>query len=141
MHRGVQAIGVLVAGLLVVVVSWPRWTLVPDVGLDYSWVLGLAWAEDLGLRWGSEVIFTYGPLGYTLAPMAFSWSQIFWASAVFVATTAATLCFAVSSARVRLEGRPNLALLVGALATAVAVSTSPAGIFLCKCSPHPVLTG
>jgi hypothetical protein len=126
----VQAIGLLVAGLLVVVASWPRWTLVPDVGLDYSWVLGLAWAEELGLHWGSEVVFTYGPLAYTLAPMAFSWSQVFSAALLFVGTVATTLYFAVESARTNLDLPAPIALLAGALGTTVAVSTSPAGLFL-----------
>ena len=36
----------------------------PSVGLDSSWNGGLAMAVHDGLRWGSEIVFTYGPLGF-----------------------------------------------------------------------------
>lgn len=32
--------------------------------LDPSWTMGLRWASMHGLRWGSDIAFTYGPLGY-----------------------------------------------------------------------------
>jgi hypothetical protein len=36
----------------------------PSVGLDSSWNGGLAMAVHDGLQWGSEIVFTYGPLGF-----------------------------------------------------------------------------
>jgi hypothetical protein len=36
----------------------------PTVGLDASWNAGLSMAVHEGLRWGSEIVFTYGPLGF-----------------------------------------------------------------------------
>lgn len=45
----------------------------PLDGLDGSWVLALNWAVKSGLRWGSDIVFTYGPY-YFLAekgPMFF----------------------------------------------------------------------
>ena len=36
----------------------------PSVGLDSSWNGGLAMAVHEGLQWGSEIVFTYGPLGF-----------------------------------------------------------------------------
>ena len=36
----------------------------PSVGLDSSWNGGLAMAVEDGLRWGSQIVFTYGPLGF-----------------------------------------------------------------------------
>ncbi|MDC8016216.1 hypothetical protein [Tahibacter soli] len=32
--------------------------------LDPSWTMVLRWASMHGLRWGSDIVFTYGPLGY-----------------------------------------------------------------------------
>lgn len=32
--------------------------------LDPSWTMVLRWASMHGLRWGSDIAFTYGPLGY-----------------------------------------------------------------------------
>ena len=40
----------------------------PDLGIDSSWCAVLAWAHQAGLRFGHDVVFTYGPLGYLLAP-------------------------------------------------------------------------
>ncbi|HEU4393352.1 MAG TPA: hypothetical protein VFR04_06925 [Solirubrobacterales bacterium] len=36
----------------------------PSVGLDSSWNGGLAMAVHDGMQWGSEIVFTYGPLGF-----------------------------------------------------------------------------
>jgi hypothetical protein len=36
----------------------------PIVGLDSSWNGGLAMAVKDGLQWGSQIVFTYGPLGF-----------------------------------------------------------------------------
>lgn len=37
--------------------------------LDPSWTMVLGWASRHGLRWGSDIAFTYGPLGW-LYPLA-----------------------------------------------------------------------
>lgn len=39
-----------------------------ETGLDPSWVLGVNLASQHGLRFGSDLLFTYGPLGYLLVP-------------------------------------------------------------------------
>ncbi|UXI69216.1 hypothetical protein [Tahibacter amnicola] len=38
-------------------------------GLDPSWTVVLAWAFENKLRWGQDIVFTYGPLGF-LHPIA-----------------------------------------------------------------------
>ncbi|MGB7686542.1 MAG: hypothetical protein WBL45_12270 [Solirubrobacterales bacterium] len=40
----------------------------PSVGLDVSWNGGLAMAIRDQLQWGTEIIFTYGPLGFLTGP-------------------------------------------------------------------------
>lgn len=52
------------------VLFWPHWTLVAGAGLDSGWIAGLIWAGDLGLRWGPDVIYTYGPLALLDFPQA-----------------------------------------------------------------------
>jgi len=35
-----------------------------QAGLDPSWMLGLNWVRNIGVQWGNDFIFTYGPLYY-----------------------------------------------------------------------------
>jgi hypothetical protein len=51
-------------GGLVALLSWKPQFGMPGVGLDASWNAGLQMAADRGLEFGSEVVFTYGPLGF-----------------------------------------------------------------------------
>jgi hypothetical protein len=51
-------------GLLVALLGWRVGMTPPSVGLDSSWNGGLAMAVHDGLQWGSEIVFTYGPLGF-----------------------------------------------------------------------------
>src|SRR5579859_66878 len=39
-----------------------------DLGADASWSAVLQWAHIHGLQFGTQIVFTYGPLGYLLAP-------------------------------------------------------------------------
>lgn len=39
----------------------------PTSGLDPSWRMVIGYALGHGLQWGTDLIFTYGPLGYLLA--------------------------------------------------------------------------
>jgi hypothetical protein len=40
----------------------------PDLGADSGWSGVLNWAHDHGAQFGTDLIFTYGPLGYLVAP-------------------------------------------------------------------------
>jgi hypothetical protein len=51
-------------GLVVALLGWQISFQTPGAGLDPSWNAGLAMAVDQGLRFGKEVVFTYGPLGF-----------------------------------------------------------------------------
>jgi hypothetical protein len=51
-------------GALVAVLGWRVGMNPPSVGLDSSWNGGLAMAVHDGLQWGSQIVFTYGPLGF-----------------------------------------------------------------------------
>lgn len=50
--------------LAIAVLSWPSPSIEPIPGLDGSWMIGLQLAFHDGLNYGSDVVFTYGPLGF-----------------------------------------------------------------------------
>lgn len=60
--RGVFA--VLGWGVLLAILSYRTRNLVPVPGLDPSWQAGLHLSARQELDWGSDLGFTYGPLGY-----------------------------------------------------------------------------
>jgi hypothetical protein len=65
-----DAAGVLVATALVAILYFPSWPLVSSASLDESWRLGLSLAHSLGLQWGTDVVFTFGPLYFLDFPLA-----------------------------------------------------------------------
>jgi hypothetical protein len=56
--------------LALTALSWPFTYVKGGAGLDNSWVVGLSLAVAHGLAFGRQVIFTYGPLGFSLVPAA-----------------------------------------------------------------------
>lgn len=52
------------AGLLFLIATVRFGGSVAGDELDPSWTMVLRWASLHGLRWGSDIAFTYGPLGY-----------------------------------------------------------------------------
>ena len=61
-------IGLLLTALALALMSWPYLSLEPDVGLDPSWRTGLHMAFEQGLDAGTQVLFSYGPLGFLRVP-------------------------------------------------------------------------
>ncbi len=51
-------------GVIVALLGWKIAMNPPTVGLDSSWNGGLSMAIHDGLQWGSDIVFTYGPLGF-----------------------------------------------------------------------------
>jgi hypothetical protein len=62
--------------VLIVIAAWPAWQLGAQAGLDWSWYTGLVLAHVDGLRFGREVGYTYGPLGYLVTASAISRSGL-----------------------------------------------------------------
>ena len=56
-------------GLVLFVVTWPVGSLAPVPGLDYSFVAGLHMAAHEHLQFGTQVVGTYGPLGFLAYPV------------------------------------------------------------------------
>lgn len=55
-------------GALIGLLTWPISSIAPGVGPDPSWVTGLYLAFEHGFHFGTEVVFTYGPLGFLEVP-------------------------------------------------------------------------
>jgi hypothetical protein len=53
-----------VLGAIVALMTWRVGMNPPAPGLDASWNAGLAMAVEDGLRFGKDVVFSYGPLGF-----------------------------------------------------------------------------
>jgi hypothetical protein len=65
-------------GLIVALLSWQIGFQTPGPGVDPSWNAGLAMAAENGLRFGREVVFTYGPLGFLGSRLAFFGGLAVW---------------------------------------------------------------
>jgi hypothetical protein len=125
-RRPIDALVVAAVGILVAILYAPVWQLVPGFGLDPSWRLGISWAFDLGYSWGSDIVFPYGPLGWTIDPMAFAPDQVVIALLVHVAAAMATLLVADVLAREQLQLSRWSALGLAAVVTALCLMASSA---------------
>lgn len=63
------AVAVPVIALLVFSLTWTGRLYDPDHGLDASWQNALYAADHLHLHFGSQFVFTYGPLGFLMFPI------------------------------------------------------------------------
>jgi len=130
-------------GVLIVLVSWQRFPIIPGVGLDPSWRLVLQLAADERLHWGTELIFNYGPLGFLDFPLvAVTWAAILSAlflvamrialavSILWIARRRLGLPIAVIMAyvTVSLSGGVQAAVLVAFIWCAVAIAEDPPGL-------------
>jgi hypothetical protein len=60
--------GIWIAGVVVAILTWQVVVPLPVPGPDQSWMAGLYMALRHGKDFGSEIIFTYGPLGFLSWP-------------------------------------------------------------------------
>ncbi len=60
----------VVVSLAVLVLSWPM-RIAQPLTVDLSWRVGLQQAAADGLRFGQDIMFTYGPLGFLAIPTPF----------------------------------------------------------------------
>jgi len=58
-------------GIVIAAVTWPIFSIAPGSGPDASWQAGLYLAHSEGLRFGTEFVFTYGPLGFLQVPVLY----------------------------------------------------------------------
>lgn len=63
-----------IASAVLTLVTWPQAMGLAGAGLDFSWMGGLYMAANEGKHFGTEVVFTYGPLGFLDWPaLWFNW--------------------------------------------------------------------
>jgi hypothetical protein len=58
-----------IATPILMALTWPVASTDPTAGLDASWRLALHLGAEQGLDPGSDLVFTYGPLGYLSVPL------------------------------------------------------------------------
>lgn len=69
--------GIWITAAAVTLLAWPLAIAVPSAGLDASWMGGLYMAAHDGKDFGTEIVFTYGPLGFLAWPVLwFSWLAV-----------------------------------------------------------------
>jgi hypothetical protein len=106
-------------GLVVALLGWQIGMRPPGVGLDPSWNAGLAMGVDQGLHWGTEVVFTYGPLGFLQ-------TQLVWFSGQAVlAFLYSSVVFVVFSIGLVWALRRRLPLVLACVAAFVVVAILP----------------
>lgn len=109
----------VVAGVLfaVAILSWHYQGIQPEPGLDPSWQAALHLGLKYRMPFGSQLVFTYGPLGFLGFPAPWYTPAAFLALA-FVATIHVAYCatvFFVARRRLGLWPSALLALLFGAI--------------------------
>lgn len=109
-----------VVGSVIGLCTWPIGSLQPyAIGLDPSWVVALHLAARSGLAYGSDIVFTYGPLGFLGYPQPY----LAWTSALALAFTGGVhlaACIGMFHLARQATGAPIAAVLVGASALVLA---------------------
>lgn len=120
----VIALGLIAA----VILSCPWGQRLPASGLDQGWMLGLSWARDLHLHFGSDLLFTYRPWGWLAAPVLLGVGPLI-AAGLFSLAAVCALWWAVTSSFLA-EGRGTLgtalSTVAGAIVTPVVFAASGA---------------
>jgi hypothetical protein len=103
----------------VALLAWHVGMNAPGPGLDPSWNGGLAMAVDDGLRFGREIVFSYGPLGFLQSPYIW-FSDLGVLAFLFQAAIYVGFCLALVAALAR-----ALPLLPSAVIAFVLIGTLP----------------
>jgi quinohemoprotein ethanol dehydrogenase len=64
-----RAILAALAGLYVLLAAFPELPVTLGKGVDKNWMYGVNLAHAMGLRFGRDLVFTFGPLAYLTSPM------------------------------------------------------------------------
>ena len=112
-----------IALAIVAVAAWTPVYFDPAAGLDPSWHGGLYMAAERGLDHGTEIVFTYGPLGFLAIGGAEVWSGgLAVLAMLFQGSLFVLLCAVLLYAMQRAFGLPLAALLTFA---ALVIVTGP----------------
>ena len=113
--RALRLVGVVALGLVCVPIITPT---ALDL-LDGSWVLANSWAHIEELHWGSDLAYTYGPLGFLRSPVPFGPTLVAGGIAFWVGSAVLTVW-----ATIRLLGTGPAAWLVAFLTASLASTVS-----------------
>ncbi len=105
-------------GTAIAVLTWPISSIKPAAGLDPSWVAGLYMAAERGLDAGTQIVFTYGPLGFLGLPNLF---EVWPARLAFVWTALVQIAYCMA---LLWGARRAFGVLIG-LAVTVCVAANP----------------
>jgi hypothetical protein len=109
----------IAVAVVITILTWPITRLDGPVGLDASWIAALHLAARDGLRFGHDIVFTYGPLGFLGLPQPqFGTTSVLAAVVVFAITSGTWLLVLLSLARM-------LPIAVAAALTLVIASSGP----------------
>lgn len=70
-HENLRRLLYWVPVVYLMVAHFPGWYAPARPGLDGSWIIGLNLLADSAYRFGRDVVYTYGPLGYLLCPLPY----------------------------------------------------------------------
>jgi hypothetical protein len=68
-HRTLRLVALVAVAIAINLMTWPSLWVSPQDGLDGSWQIALHLAADQGMAFGSDIGFTYGPLGFLVFPL------------------------------------------------------------------------
>ena len=110
---------------LLALLTWPIARIRPVGGIDGSWQSGIAMAFQDALRWGVEVVFTYGPLGFLTSPQLFDprLGALAW---IFVALAHVALFVVIVWLSLRSES-PLVGIALAVVGCVLATRTQPTG--------------
>lgn len=97
-------------GLLVALLTFPIAFGGPGGGLDSSWAGGLYMAVHDGMDFGTEVVYTYGPLGFLFSPQIW-YDQLAVISFLFASLLWVALAFSLTWAIRRNLGAPAAVMI------------------------------
>jgi hypothetical protein len=138
--RRAASLSIAILTSLIFVLTLPAWIPhMPSAGADPSWVAVLEYAYDQGWHWGSDVAFTFGPLGFLYSryydPMNYNTLLIAW---TFLAGSAGLgLCAIVGSAGLlaTIVASVGLAISFVAFTPDVFLFSAPLLLVVVWCSP------
>jgi hypothetical protein len=85
----------------------------PELKLDASWRMTMGYAYVHGLQMGTDLVFTYGPLGFVMGKTY--WGQLFWEMIAFQAFQATLAAWLFVSVGRRLSLLPRIAFFAFAV--------------------------
>jgi hypothetical protein len=126
--------------LALVACTWPfaSGPLVAGPGLDNSWAVGLGLATAHGLAFGRQVIFTYGPLGFALNPVAVTPGMLLAGETLGGLLQVALVAVLLANLRRRMGWPAAIVLtIVGAVLTEPLIATAFGLVALALATPAP----